>query len=575
MKHLSILLMLLMLLCKASAQYTFVSPSDPPGTCMIDANDARVPAFRDDLKRAVFTYKGDGAGDCTGTLINRNTGEQDMGTYFITSWHCFKSGQNDCGGSEFDFSKDIVFKFNFQSPQNQLGKVFSQNKGVYPTNNDGTVYSMTRKVRLVEHVSCGYGDVAICEILGEPIPPHFNVYYSGWEPAGFFPLDNFTNFSHPNASLKQVAHANSARNGYSGNSQVRTCKTIAKVLDLIISFFKREKRWSTEEICQYVQVPFVDTRLIVFAWSYGTVAGGSSGSALWNGNNKLIGNLSGSQFDLCNAGHFWFGKFQDYYYRSGIKNTLNPSYSWFIDQSGIPGRNKQCHEVINYNYGMNYSFYPASLYQSQNALAFNSRTNVFLGNDLNNKVIIKNGADFTFNAGTNIELGAGFLAENGSSFTAKAGNTIIMKPGFQVLSGANFKASNGATACGYSGSYRMESEEEMYERLAQEQLFAKMHAMVIPESLDLLSTMPTRELAVTIYPNPAKESITIYPAYIPAEELTVTLINSMGIEVFKNSSKATMGREFDLELTHLSNGLYKVILQSGKNRTVQNIVIQK
>lgn len=557
----------------ATGQYTFVSPPASPGCNMRNANDGLVPSFREDIKRAVFTYTVSGIGSCTGTLINRNANEQDLGTYFVTSWHCFKDGST-CGGNEFNWSIPIVFKFNYQSPPDQLGKVFYFNQNF---NQYGNAYSITRNVRLVDKVSCGYGDFAICEILGPPIPPHFNPYFAGWQPAGFSPIDSYIDFSHPNSSLKQVAMTNYVQNGYTGSVAAETCKTITKLIDFITGLFRRKKkRWSSQVLCQYVQIPFVDTRLIAKGWNHGNLEIGSSGSALLNGNNRILGTFSGS-LSSCNVGDFWFGKFQDYYYRGDIKNTLNPTYTSAVDEIGIPGRNRNCYDNIDYNYGVSYNLFPANLYQSQNALTFNSKNNVFLGKDLSNQIFIKTGADFTFNAGNTIELGTGFRVESGAIFKANAANGVILRPGFQLDAGASFTATNNASACGFSGSYRIEEEEEEspYEAMAREELFARMQAVQIPDELDLTASMPTREMAVNLFPNPAKESVKLFAAYTPSGNLSVHILNCMGLEVCNGDFTVSKGAEIELPVSGLSNGIYKVILRSGKSKTVQTLVIQK
>lgn len=84
---------------RANCQYNFVNPIKSPGGCMMDAYSPVVPRFRENLMRAVFTYASvPGAGRYTGTLINRNTREDNLGNYFVTSWHCFKNGAT-CGGA--------------------------------------------------------------------------------------------------------------------------------------------------------------------------------------------------------------------------------------------------------------------------------------------------------------------------------------------------------------------------------------------------------------------------------------------------------------------------------------------
>jgi hypothetical protein len=57
---------------------------------------------------------------CTGTLVNRKTGDDNVGFYFITARHCI----TDC-----DFNGDIEFFFNYQSPDASSSSTATTNKG--------------------------------------------------------------------------------------------------------------------------------------------------------------------------------------------------------------------------------------------------------------------------------------------------------------------------------------------------------------------------------------------------------------------------------------------------------------
>lgn len=51
----NIIFLLFLFALHASAQ-NWVSPLNPPGTCMRNVYDDKVPGFREDLNRAVFKY---------------------------------------------------------------------------------------------------------------------------------------------------------------------------------------------------------------------------------------------------------------------------------------------------------------------------------------------------------------------------------------------------------------------------------------------------------------------------------------------------------------------------------------
>lgn len=545
------LILLFCAICNIVNCQTFIPPTFPPGNCMKDPYN-EVSTLRDDIRRSVFIYSGKGAGACTGTFINRNTNEQNLGTFFVTSWHCFKSGKT-CGGSEFDWNQDITFKFNYQSPPNQLGRVLREQQ-------TDSIYNITRRVRLVAKVDCPYGDFALCEILGQSIPPNFLPYYAGWSPnvtagsALSFAViaDDFIDFSHHNSSIKQVATTIFLRDGLTANVAQYSCKTITKVVDLLVGWFWG-RGFSTQTLCEYLQIPYVDTRFIIGNWDKGNLAGGSSGSALFNGNNRILGTYSGSGNYPCNLGNFWFRRLPSYYNRNSIKTTLNPPGKWYVDEVGIQGRNTNCAEVIDYNYGKNYDLYPANLFQAQNSIVLNSRTDIFLGRGINNALNIKPEADYTFNAGNSVVLGPGFTAEAGSTFVAKSGNN-----------------------CSPISAYRKFSEENLteYDIEAKKMLYAKMNSIELPNRLDLSCDFPTKEMAISIS-KPCKRLYEHVYCLHPYNNLNVALIDCMGKQVYKNNFITGRGAEIEIPISGIVNGVYQVLLESGENRSVQKFVIYR
>jgi hypothetical protein len=422
--------------------------------------------------------------------------------------------------------------------------------------------TIKRKIRLVEYASCGYGDFVLCEILGPPIPPHINPYYAGWATnlVGVPPMasvvipNDFINFSHPNASIKQYATTLAIRDGLMGNIVQNSCKTVTKVLDFALGWIWG-RRWSFETVCEVIQIPFADPRYTVPNWNVGTVHSGSSGSALFTGNNRIVGTYSGAIYNNCNSGAFWFGRLPSYYYNSKIKYTLNPENKFWVDQTGIEGRNRNCYDVIDYNYGQRYDLYPAKYYQRENALTFNSRTDVYLGRDLVNEVNIKREADFTFNAGGSVILGPGFTAEAGSNFTARAG-----------------------ISCNPSSSYRIKYENEGfndYEKIARQELFDRMMSINLPEFLDLTDKLETKSMAVSVFPNPAKDKLHLYIGFIPNKSIKINMLDVLGKIVYENNLVAENGIEVEIPLDEIPEGLYQIVLTSGYKTSNHRIVVKK
>jgi len=138
------------------------------------------------------TFKMNVQGNCTGTLINRNTSDGDLGFYFITARHCMSvDGLNN--NNYIDSTKEWTFYFNYQSPDGDNNSTPESNRGITdaesslapanPIITNGYEYLHRSKIRLVADYF--WGDFALCEML-TPLPPHFNVYFAGWNPSVFY-----------------------------------------------------------------------------------------------------------------------------------------------------------------------------------------------------------------------------------------------------------------------------------------------------------------------------------------------------------------------------------------------------
>jgi hypothetical protein len=544
-KYIITSILLLTLLSIVEAQYTFVPPTEPPGpSCVRPAYGSGIPTSREELISSVIRFTVNGS-SCTGTLINRNTNEQTLGNYFITAWHCFKDG-GECGGNEYNWSIPVNISFNYQSPPSPYGLVHSANAS-------GTLYEITRPIRLVEHVNCSYGDFAICEIMGDPIPPHFTPYYAGWRPTHIVSLSDYINFSHPNGSSKHVATANAvSTNSNHFGGLFYSCKVIAKTLDLLIGWMWKRKK-SIQSVCEYVQIPYYDTRYRIPNLTTGHLENGSSGSALFQGGNRVIGVFSGSVAPACMPGEYWFGKLPAFYHREHIMGTLNPSRKWSIDESGIPGRGRTCYDIIDYNYGKHFILYPASLYQRENAITLNSQSDIILGK-VSNDVTIAEGADYTFNAQGNVILGPGFYAQQGATFRANSG-----------------------VGCTTSGNYRTKGDEQAYEEEAKQFVYERMSSIVLPkEKLDLLSSEKTKKVKMVVYPNPIRELLQIEFYEISSKNVTLTLVDNLGREVMKKDFSLNESRKIQVPISeNVFDGMYFVHVVAANDILIEKILVQK
>ena len=389
--------------------------------------------------RSVFKYSSGCTRDCTGMLINQN-GSSNPKQYFVTSRHCFDT-QNFrlfAGKLELCGTTNIQFTFNFQSPDGSNNSVPTVATSPYPNSGENRNfanyrYAFISEVRILYYYSSL--DVVLGEIL-TPIPPHFNPYFSGWNPT----LTNAANFNspfvnihHPRGDVKKASLAPGI--AINGNPINTACRVVTKIVDGFLRIFGR--RYVTEKICNIVDTPF----LVVPYFSHGSVAGGSSGSPLFNSLNKLTGLLSSTApnaSDDCINLQLYYSKFRNTYASEDVRVALNPLGDYLVDYFGINGRSITCYPDLTGNNSLSGRYHPAIEYQPfDNRITISSASAIQLsGADKNGDGIFRinladerspdyeglhifNNADFVFNANQNITFGPGFVADAGATFEAR------------------------------------------------------------------------------------------------------------------------------------------------------------
>lgn len=354
----------------------------------------------------------------SGTLINRNTSDSDVGYYILTARHCV---------DEIDLNAEHFIYFNYQSPDADNNSTFPSNTGQIDGQSTsltdiGHEYFHTSRLRLVSWFA--WGDIALLEVL-TPIPAHFNVTYAGWNPSRFGTVistdhlpTNFYGVHHPRGDIKKISGTNSIL--WLETPIATGCYTITTVIDVLFGWIWGNKV-STSVICNYVDNPW----MTVADWQYGISENGSSGSGFFDSYNSLIGVLSGSLSTCDFKSTTTYGKLHANYSNQKIKNTLNPSNNVWVDLYGMGERKitRYSDLVLPGETGVSGHYFPANHYQSENRISLVADNTI----STTQPITIYNGADYEFVAGGSITLGPGFSAEAGSNFTARIGTSASLK----------------------------------------------------------------------------------------------------------------------------------------------------
>lgn len=213
----------------------------------------------DDIERSVLLLIIDGQVGCTGTLVN-NTANNGK-PYLLTASHCLNDQFQIQNPDYEEVAGKIVCYFNYNSPQCSP---------VEPGRTDQTVASA--HFRAVNEQT----DMALLELQDTP-PADYQAYYAGWnaQDAGTAP---YACIHHPGGSLKRL-------NLVEGNVELATYK-------ISVANFNENSHWR------------------VARWAAGCTAGGSSGSPLFDGDNRIIGGLTGGASSCNNPTEDFFFSIQ-------------------------------------------------------------------------------------------------------------------------------------------------------------------------------------------------------------------------------------------------------------------------
>lgn len=238
--------------------------------CMININcSPEGDNWQDEKRGVVKQYQKIGWGYyfCSGSLIN-NT-EQDLTPYVLTAQHCTED-QNGTPATQSDFNQ-WIFYYNYEAA------TCTGNWG--PQN-----YTQTGCQLKASAPPTPGSDFALLEINSN-VPTSYNAYFNGWDRRNV-PPDSGVNIHHPAGDIKKISTFNMTATS---------------------------SQWNGYGVLSHWKIWWATT-------PHGTsiTEGGSSGSALFDQNSRIVGDLTGGPPDNCtNPLYSLYGKL---------------SYSW--DQNG-------------------------------------------------------------------------------------------------------------------------------------------------------------------------------------------------------------------------------------------------
>jgi hypothetical protein len=220
---------------------------------------------------------------CSGAVIN-NT-ENDGRPLFLTASHCLRI--NPTPNPALDY-RSWVFLFNHQAPNcNSSGSNVS---------NSTTQSVYGSKLLAADDYLNITSDYALLELnTSREILSSYGVCYAGWDRSGLPGNPPYACIQHPKGDIKKISIEN----------------------DPVVSTAPQSSTMN----------PSADFWRVV-DWDKGITAGGSSGSPLFNGSHRIIGQLCCGLSECAGTGDNgmsdWYGKFSKSWGYGGLGYWLNP-----------------------------------------------------------------------------------------------------------------------------------------------------------------------------------------------------------------------------------------------------------
>ncbi len=232
------------------------------GECNVDVNCYQ-DADIQTVKYSVVRIVYDGDERCTGTLVN--TTREDSYPFLLTAGHCIDNQTR---------ANNAIFYFNYESPT--CGGPDGKNS-----------FSISGSKLLA--TTNGNLDFSLLE-LSEPLPYYYHPYFAGWDKRNLIASSSYT-IHHPLGDVKKISIEN-----------------------------------HPVETADYGDGYDFSTHWLVPHWEVGTTERGSSGCALFDQNNRIVGTLTGGWARCGNSVDDYFQKFYNCW--SDYPETANQLKFW-------------------------------------------------------------------------------------------------------------------------------------------------------------------------------------------------------------------------------------------------------